>query len=184
MSRVGQKPIDIPESVRVEMKDGTLTIEGPKGKLKRRFHEGITFDLQEKQMVVKRPSDDKFYKSLHGLSRSLAANMVVGVVDGFEKSLEISGVGYRAQVDGRRLTMQLGYSHPVIFDIPEGIEVEVKDQLLKVRGIDKELVGEFAANIRASRKMEPYQGKGIKYSGEYVRRKAGKAGVKTGVGSI
>jgi len=178
MSRVGQRPIDIPDGVKVEIKDGQLTIEGPKGKLTRRFHEGITLDLAEKQVVVRRASDDKMHRSLHGLSRTLVANMVAGVVKGFEKSLEISGVGYRAQSDGKRLTLQLGYSHPVVFDIPKGIEMEVKEQTLRVRGVDKELVGEFASTIRAMRKVEPYRGKGIKYVGEQVRRKAGKAGVK------
>jgi large subunit ribosomal protein L6 len=178
MSRVGQRPIDIPDGVKVEIKDGHLTVEGPKGKLTRKFHDGIALELADGKIVVRRASDDKLHRSLHGLSRTLVANMVAGVVKGFEKSLEISGVGYRVQSDGKKLTLQLGYSHPVVFDIPRGIQVEVKEQTLKVGGLDKEIVGEFAATIRALRKVEPYRGKGIKYIGEQVRRKAGKTGVK------
>jgi large subunit ribosomal protein L6 len=154
-----------------------VTVKGPKGTLSRVLHPDMTVSRDEGNLVVTRPTEQKTHKQLHGLTRTLVNNMVVGVTDGYRKGLEITGVGYRAALNGRKLTLNLGYSHPVEIDPPEGISFELENPTrLAVLGIDKELVGQIAAQVRASRKPEPYKGKGVRYAGEKVRRKAGKAG--------
>jgi len=177
MSRIGKKPIDIPDGVDVKIEKGIITVKGPKGQLQREVHRDMTVEIQDKQILVKRPTDNKTHKSLHGLTRSLIANMVEGVTNGFEKRLEINGVGYRAAKQGKKLVLTVGYSHPVEIEEPEGIEIEVPaNNKITVKGIDKELVGIVAANIRKVREPEPYKGKGIKYEDEQIRRKVGKTG--------
>lgn len=179
MSRVGRVPVKIPAGVTVEVRGNAVVVKGPKGELSREFHPDMTIKVEAGSVIVERPSDEKKHKSLHGLTRSLIANMVEGVTKGYEKSLELVGVGYRAAKGGRKLTLTVGYSHPVEIDPPEGIEFEVPNPtLIVVKGKDKELVGQMAASIRDVRPPEPYQGKGIRYAGEKVRRKAGKAGKK------
>jgi large subunit ribosomal protein L6 len=177
VSRIGRQPIEIPAGVEVELGDGNLvTVRGPRGTLQRRLHPDIRVVREDGVLRVERPSDEPFHRGLHGLSRTLLANMVEGVTKGFEKALEIVGVGYRAALRGQDLELQVGYSHPVVVPRPEGVEFEVPSPTrIVVRGIDKELVGEVAANIRKIRKPEPYKGKGIRYEGEQVRKKAGKA---------
>lgn len=175
MSRVGKNPIDIPDGVEVNVSKGVVNVKGPKGDLSREVHPQINAKVKDGQLLVARPNESKFHKSLHGLYRSLLLNMVLGVTEGFERKLEIIGVGYRAELKNNRLTLQLGYSHPIVFVPPEGIEIVVENQTsITVRGIDKELVGQVAAKLRSFRPPEPYKGKGIKYEDEYVRRKAGK----------
>jgi large subunit ribosomal protein L6 len=177
MSRIGKLPVVIAKGVQVDVDGSTVRVKGPKGELSREFPAGITFQVEDGRVVVKRPDDEKQSRALHGLSRSLLANMVTGVADGFTKTLELQGVGYRAQQAGQKVTLAVGFSHPVEIDPPEGIQLEVEGTTkLHVRGIDKEMVGQVAANIRKVRKPEPYKGKGIRYLGERVRRKAGKAG--------
>ena len=175
MSRVGKNPIGLPEGVEVKINKGTVEVTGPKGNLSGEVNQDIKLDIKDGQLTVSRPNDSKYYKSLHGLYRSLLNNMVEGVTKGFEKKLEIVGVGYKAEMSKGRLSLQLGYSHPIVFLPPEGVEVVVADPTnITVRGIDKHLVGQVAAKIRSFRPPEPYKGKGIKYVGEYIRRKAGK----------
>lgn len=175
MSRVGKKPIGLPEGVEVKISNGTVEVAGPMGKLSGEVNPEIKLEIKDGQLTVLRPNDSKYYKSLHGLYRSLLNNMVEGVTKGFEKKLEIVGVGYKAEMSNDRLTLQLGYSHQIIFLPPEGIEILVADPTsISVRGIDKQLVGQVAAKIRSFRPPEPYKGKGIKYVDEYIRRKAGK----------
>ena len=177
MSRIGRLPIAVPSTVEVTIDGRHLTVTGPKGTLSRTLHPDMAVKQADGSIVVTRPSEQKTHKQLHGLTRTLVNNMVVGVTDGYRKGLEITGVGYRAALNGRKLTLNLGYSHPVEIDPPEGISFELENPTrLAVVGIDKELVGEIAAKVRASRKPEPYKGKGVRYAGEYVRRKAGKAG--------
>ncbi len=177
MSRIGKLPVPIAKNVQVEIDGSTVTVKGPKGELARRFPAGIAFAREGESVVVTRPDDEKQSRALHGLSRSLLANMVAGVSDGFTRTLELQGVGYRATQAGPNVTLAVGYSHPVEITPPPGIQLEVEGTTkLHVRGIDKELVGQVAANIRKVRKPEPYKGKGIRYLGERVRRKAGKAG--------
>ena len=177
MSRIGKKPIPIPVNVKVELGGGEISVAGPKGKLLLRLHPSMVVQEENKQLYCLRPSDSKLHRSLHGLTRTLVSNMVEGVTRGFEKKLEMVGVGYRASVQGSSLTLMLGYSHPVVFPIPEGIKVGVENQnLLTISGSDKQQVGEIAAKIRSFRPPEPYKGKGVKYAGERIRRKAGKAG--------
>jgi large subunit ribosomal protein L6 len=177
MSRVGNKPVDLPDGVDVKIDGTSVTVKGSKGELERSFHERIGFDLSEGVVTVTRPDDARESRALHGLSRALLHNMVVGVSDGFRKELEIQGVGYRASMKGNNLELLVGFSHPVVVEPPEGITFEVPEQTkIIVSGIDKELVGQVTANIRKVRPPEPYKGKGIRYVGEYVRRKAGKAG--------
>ena len=178
MSRIGRMPIPTPDGVMVDIKDNRVTVKGPKGELSKTFHRDISISLRDGQIVVTRPSDDPFHRSLHGLTRALLANMVEGVTKGFRKELEIHGVGYRAEMQGRSLLLRVGYSHPVKIEPPEGITITIEKgyKNVIVEGVDKELVGEWAARIRAVRKPEPYKGKGIRYAGEWVRRKAGKAG--------
>jgi len=179
MSRIGRKPIDIPAGVNVDINGNVVTVKGPKGTLTKELHKDMIIKKEGSQIIVSRPSDDKLHKSLHGLTRTLVNNMVEGVTKGFEKALEINGVGYRAQKQGKKLVLTLGYSHPVEMDEPAGITVEVPaPNKIIVKGCDKQEVGEFAAKIRAKRKPEVYLGKGIKYETEVIRRKAGKAGAK------
>ncbi|HZK42961.1 MAG TPA: 50S ribosomal protein L6 [Syntrophomonadaceae bacterium] len=177
MSRIGKKPISLSAGVEVKREDGLVTVTGPKGTLTQDLPEEIDLVLQENQVLLQRPSDAKKHKELHGLCRTLVANMVEGVTKGYEKNLELVGVGYRAQLQGKKLVISIGFSHPVEVDPPEGIEFEVPAVTkITVKGIDKQLVGNTAAHIRAIRKPEPYKGKGIKYENETIRRKAGKAG--------
>jgi large subunit ribosomal protein L6 len=177
MSRIGRLPVAIPSTVDVTIEGRQLTVKGPKGTLSRTLHPDMAVAKEDGNIVVSRPTEQKLHKQLHGLTRTLVNNMVVGVTDGYRKGLEITGVGYRATLNGKKLTLNLGYSHPVEIDPPEGISFELENPTrLAVVGIDKELVGQVAAQVRATRKPEPYKGKGVRYAGEYVRRKAGKAG--------
>ena len=177
MSRIGRLPITVPSGVDVTIDGRTVTVKGPKGTLSRALHPDMTVSREDGTLVVTRPTEQKTHKQLHGLTRTLVNNMVVGVTDGYRKGLEITGVGYRAALNGKKLTLNLGYSHPIEIDPPEGITFEVENPTrLAVVGIDKELVGQIAAKVRATRKPEPYKGKGVRYAGEYIRRKAGKAG--------
>lgn len=178
MSRVGRAPIPIPEGVEVTVDGHSVTVKGPKGELCREFSPQVMVVKQDGRLVVTRSSDEGPVRALHGLTRALLANMVAGVSSGFRKSLEIVGVGYRAELQGKDILLQVGYSHPVRYAAPQGITfvVEQGNRIIHVDGIDKQLVGEVAAQIRAVRKPEPYKGKGIRYVGEKVRRKAGKAG--------
>ena len=170
-------PIAVPAGVDVSIDGRNVTVKGPKGSLSRELHNEITVARDGDSLVVTRPSEAKTHKQLHGLTRTLVNNMVVGVTDGYRKPLEITGVGYRAALVGRKLQLNLGYSHPIEIDPPAGISFEVENPTkLAVVGIDKELVGEIAARVRATRKPEPYKGKGVRYAGEKIRRKAGKAG--------
>lgn len=177
MSRIGKKPVEIPPSVEVRLEGQTLTVKGPKGVLSRAFHPKVRLRQEDGKILVEPVGDDRLARSLHGLSRTLVANMVEGVVNGYEKVLEIHGVGYRAQLQGRQIVFSLGFSHPVVYTLPEGIEAKVERQTrIILRGIDKEKVGQVAAEIRALKPPEPYKGKGIRYRDEVIRRKAGKAG--------
>jgi large subunit ribosomal protein L6 len=177
VSRIGRMPVTIPAGVKIKIEGNTVTVEGSKGKLARVFHPDIKVAQEEGNLIVTRSSDNRLQRSLHGLSRSLLANMVEGVTKGYEKNLELSGVGYRAQKAGSKLTLQIGYSHPVEFDPPQGIDIIVEGtNKLHIVGIDKELVGETAAKIRRVRIPDSYKGKGIKYAGERLRLKPGKAG--------
>ena len=172
-------PIPLPEGVRVDIQGSQVAVTGPRGNLARQFHRDMEIVLEDDQLMVHRPTDERHHKALHGLTRALLNNMVVGVTQGFRKQLEVQGVGYRVDLQGDgSLLLQLGFSHPVRIAPPEGIqfEVEARSKVITVNGIDKELVGQVAAEIRAWRPPEPYKGKGIRYVGEYVRRKAGKAG--------
>ncbi len=179
MSRIGKLPIEIPKGVKITYSEPCLKVEGPKGSLSRDIMEGVALELSDTSVVVKRADDGIKSRSAHGLTRTLINNMVTGVTKGFETALEINGVGYRAEVKGSVLNLSLGYSHPINYELPEGISVEV-DKMTKVlvKGIDKELVGQVAAKIRGFRGPEPYKGKGIKYAGETILRKAGKTGKK------
>jgi large subunit ribosomal protein L6 len=177
MSRIGRLPIAIPAGVDVTIDGRTVTVKGPKGELSRELHPDMRVAREDGSIVVSRPTEQKTHKQLHGLTRTLVNNMVVGVTDGYRKGLEITGVGYRAAKVGEKLQLNLGYSHPIEIDPPSGISFEVENPTrLAVVGIDKELVGEIAARVRATRKPEPYKGKGVRYAGEQIRRKAGKAG--------
>jgi large subunit ribosomal protein L6 len=177
MSRIGNKPIDLPDGVDVKIDGTTVKVKGTRGELERSFNERIGFDLDGAVLTVTRPDDARESRALHGLSRALLNNMVLGVSDGFSKELEIHGVGYRASMKGSGIELLVGFSHPVDVEAPEGITFEVPEQTkIIVSGIDKEQVGQVAANIRKVRPPEPYKGKGIRYAGERVRRKAGKAG--------
>jgi large subunit ribosomal protein L6 len=175
MSRIGKLPIEVPPSVDVQLERGRVRVKGPKGELEQRVSPDLLLEREDARLFVKRPTDRKDHRALHGLTRTLINNMVIGVTEGFEKRLEIQGVGYRAQMRGNGLELALGYSHPVRVDAPAGIEFEVPvpTQVI-VRGIDKQAVGETAARIRKSRPPEPYKGKGIRYAGEHVARKVGK----------
>jgi len=178
MSRIGKAPISLPKGVNVDLKGSTVTVKGPKGTLTQKVHPEISVSMDDGILTVSRSSDARDHRSLHGLTRALINNMVVGVSDGFTKTLQVEGVGYRALLEGKTLVLNVGYSHPIRFDPEHKLEFEVEDRgkTIKVSGIDKQLVGEYAARIRKTRPPEPYKGKGIRYDGEYVRRKAGKAG--------
>ena len=178
MSRIGRMPIPVPQGVTVEIKKNTVTVKGPKGELTRTFDPDMQIKLEDNQIIVRRPTDHRRHRALHGLTRALLNNMVEGVSKGFSRRLQIEGVGYRAEQQGANLVLNVGYSHPVVIEPPPGISFEVEKgyRSVVVSGIDKELVGEMAARIRRVRPPEPYKGKGIRYEGEYIRRKAGKAG--------
>ena len=177
MSRIGRLPIPVPSTVDLTIDGRIVTVTGPKGVLTRSLHPDMTVSREDANLVVTRPTEQKTHKQLHGLTRTLVNNMVVGVTDGYRKGIEITGVGYRAALVGRKLTLNLGYSHPIEINPPEGISFEVENPTrLSVVGIDKELVGQIAAKVRSTRKPEPYKGKGVRYAGEVIRRKAGKAG--------
>ncbi len=186
MSRVGKKPVAVPDQVQVKIEEATVRVEGPKGKLSLTLHPRIRAELAEKQIVVRPVGTTALDRSLHGLSRTLIANMVLGVSQGFFKELDIEGVGFRAALEGKKLNLALGFSHPIVMDIPEGIEIKVEKQThLRVSGVDKALVGQVAANIRSYFPPEPYKGKGVRYTGEVVRRKQGKSlgGAAKGAGA-
>jgi large subunit ribosomal protein L6 len=175
MSRIGKQPIQIPNGVKIIINEKAVMLEGPKGKLSLQLPYGITAEQSENKILIKRLSDTKDFRMKHGLIRSLTNNMVKGVVEGFTKELEIQGVGFKAQISGKKLVLNLGFSHPVEFEIPDGISIQVpKPTQITIQGIDKQIVGEVSAKIRAFYKPEPYKGKGIRYSGEHVRKKAGK----------
>ena len=177
MSRIGRLPIPVPSGVDVTIDGRIITVTGPKGQLTRELHPDMTVKREEENLVVTRPTEQKTHKQLHGLTRTLVNNMVVGVTDGYRKGLEITGVGYRAVKVGEKLQLSLGYSHQIEIDPPSGISFELENPTrLAVIGIDKELVGQVAAKVRSTRKPEPYKGKGVRYAGEKIRRKAGKAG--------
>ena len=177
MSRIGNKPVVIPAGVTIDLKDNTVTVKGPKGVLSYTFNQNITLVQNEGEVVFTRPDDTKENKTIHGTTRAVFNNMVVGVTEGFQRELELIGVGYRAQLQGKKLVLNVGYSHPVEFTPEEGIEIEVPSNTkVIVKGYDKQKVGELAANIRGVRPPEPYKGKGIRYTDEYVRRKEGKTG--------
>jgi large subunit ribosomal protein L6 len=178
LSRIGKMPIPIPEGAEVKIEGDKVTVKGPRGELTQEFHPDMIITIEEGILLVKRPSDSGMHRSLHGLTRSLLANMVEGVTKGYEKNLEIHGVGYRAVAKDSDLELTLGFSHPVLVKAPEGIEFEVVTPTkLRVKGIDKQKVGQMAAKIRALRKPDPYKGKGVRYAGEYIKRKAGKTAV-------
>ncbi|WP_138160051.1 50S ribosomal protein L6 [Peptoniphilus catoniae] len=177
MSRIGKKPIEIPNGVDIKIEDNTVTVKGPKGELKQTFDPNMKIVMEGQEIIVTRPDESKKSKSMHGLVRTLIANMVIGVTEGYKKELEIVGTGYRAAKNGKKLALTLGFSHPLELEDPEGIEVEVPAPTsIIISGIDKQKVGAYAAKIRSYREPEPYKGKGIKYVGEYIRRKVGKTG--------
>lgn len=178
MSRIGRMPVPIPAGVTVDIKKNVVTVKGPKGTLTRTFDPAMTIEQKDNEIVVSRPDDLKKNKALHGLTRALIHNMVIGVTEGFSKTLEVNGVGYRANKQGKKLVLSLGYSHPVELTDPEGVESKVDGQKIIISGISKEAVGQYAAEIRSKRAPEPYKGKGIKYSDEIIRRKVGKTGKK------
>jgi len=178
VSRIGRKPIPIPDKVQVKIDGSEVTVKGPKGELYHKFPVDITIAQEDNQVIVSRPTDMRHHRALHGMTRALLANMVTGVSQGFERTLTVEGVGYRAEMEGTKLVMHLGYSHPVPVEPPPNVQfvVEERGRVIRVRGIDKQVVGELAAYIRKLRPPEPYLGKGVRYEGEFVRRKAGKAG--------
>src|SRR5246500_1885407 len=179
MSRIGKKPITIPKGVTVKVLEGAVEVQGPKGKLRQPHPAGINFELADGHLVGKRAAENPELAKFHGLARSLVANAVTGVTDGFKKELDIVGVGYRAEVKGKQVIFALGYSHPVVFDIPTGIDVAIDKQThITVTGVDRQLVGQVAANIRRFRKPDPYKQKGVRYTGEVLKKKAGKTGAK------
>ncbi len=190
MSRIGKSPIPLPPGVTAEVDNHRIIVKGPKGELSRQLHEQMEIVIEDQVITVRRPSESKEHRSLHGLTRSLVANMVIGTSEGYQKVLDLHGVGFRIQPQGQRLSMQLGFSHPVVIDLPDGIAAEIETFVptsdnsylsarLSLRGIDKETLGQTAATIRAFKKPEPYKGKGFRYHGEHVRRKAGKAAQTT-----
>ena len=184
MSRIGKKPIDLPERVKLSVANDEVTVEGPKGKLSQKMPDAIDVTVEDSKILVTRPSESRRMRAMHGLARALIANMVIGVTTGFTKTLRIAGLGYKAQFENGVLTLQLNHSHPIVYKVPEGIDITIEraetvqnqpEIPLTVSGIDKQLVGQVAANIRYYQPPEPYKGKGVKYQGEHIRRKAGKA---------
>ena len=179
MSRIGKKPIAIPKGVTVKVAGDAVEVQGPKGKLRQAFPAGIDFEMADGHLVAKTATEDPQLGKFHGLARSLVANAVAGVTDGYKKELDIVGVGYRAELKGKQVVFALGYSHPVVFDIPQGIDVAIDKQThITVTGVDRQLVGQVAANIRRLRKPDPYKQKGVRYTGEVLKKKAGKTGAK------
>ncbi len=178
MSRVGKKPIEMPAGVEAKLETGKVTIKGPLGEISQVVNPKLTVKKENNHLVVERPSDQKIYREMHGLTRNLIANMVIGVSKGYEKILEISGVGFKAQAQGTNLMLSLGFSHPIVFPLPKGVKatVDAKQTQITLKSVDKQLVGQIAANLRSLKKPEPYKGKGIKYSTEVIHRKEGKAG--------
>ena len=177
MSRIGRMPIAVPAGVEVKNENNCLTVKGPKGEITRQFNNELTIEIEDGTITVKRPSDDKRHRSIHGLTRTLIANMVEGVTNGYSKTLEIEGVGYRATKSGKQVNLNLGFSHPVVLEETDAIKLDVpQPNKIIVSGIDKQAVGQFAAEVRAKRPPEPYKGKGIRYAGEHIIRKEGKAG--------
>lgn len=176
MSRIGNSPIVIPAGVEIKLDGNTVTVKGPKGELTRTVHQNMKVEIEGAEIKVTRPDDQKENRSLHGLTRTLIANMVEGVTNGYSKQLEVNGVGYRSSVEGNKLVLNIGYSHPVEMPFPDGVKAEVNDKIITISGIDKQKVGQFAAEVREKRPPEPYKGKGIKYKDEHIRRKEGKAG--------
>ena len=183
MSRIGKKPIDLPKQVKISIENGEVTVEGPKGKLFQKIPRGISIVVEDSEVIIKRSSDNRQMRSLHGLARALIANMVTGVTQGFTKTLRIAGLGYKAQFENGSLTLQLNHSHPIVYKVPEGIDIAIErsetiqnqpEIPVVISGVDKQQVGQVAAIIRDFQKPEPYKGKGIKYLGEHIRRKAGK----------
>ncbi|MDI6777854.1 MAG: 50S ribosomal protein L6 [Patescibacteria group bacterium] len=179
MSRIGKQPIQIPEGVEMKIADGKVFVKGPKGSLDFEFHPDVKVEMAEKEVKLSVKEETKQTKSLWGLTRVLVANMIKGVTEGYEKQLELQGVGYRMAVQGKKLNMALGFSHPVEVEIPDGLEAKIDKNILTISGIDKQQVGQFAATIRALKKVEPYKGKGFRYVGEIVRKKAGKKAMGT-----
>lgn len=178
MSRVGKKPVEMPPGVEAKLETGKITVKGPLGEISQEIHPKVRIKKENNKILVERPSDQKIYRELHGLTRNLIANMVLGVSKGYQKSLDISGVGFKAVAQGSNLMLTLGFSHPIVYPVPKGIKatVDPKQTQITLKGVDKQLVGQFAANLRSLKKPEPYKGKGIKYSTEVVHRKEGKAG--------
>jgi large subunit ribosomal protein L6 len=176
MSRIGKQPVEIPKGVSVELRDGEIHVKGPKGTLAEGLPEAVEVEVEGAEVRFRRRDDKQPSRAAHGLARALVANMVVGVTKGFQRELEIQGVGYRAEASGQQLKLSLGFSHPVNIAVPHGLKVSVQDNRIRIEGSDKGLVGQFAANVRELRPPEPYKGKGIRYAGEHVRRKVGKAG--------
>ena len=183
MSRIGKKPVDLPEQVKVSIENGEITVEGPKGKLLQEIPDGVSVAVEDSQVIITRSSENRRMRALHGLTRALVANMVTGVTEGFAKTLRIAGLGYKAEFQGGKLTLQLNHSHPIVYEVPEGIDITLErpetvqnqpEIPLIVTGIDRQQVGQVAAIIRDFQRPEPYKGKGIKYLGEHIRRKAGK----------
>lgn len=176
MSRIGKKPIDIPNGVQVNVGENNhVTVKGPKGQLEADFNPNLKIKIEDNQIKIERPNDSAFMRAIHGTTRALLANMVKGVTEGFTVELEIVGIGYRAAMKGKALELQLGYSHPIVYEPPEGIQIAVEGNIIKVSGIDKQKVGQVAAEIRDFRKPDPYKGKGIRYKGEVIKLKAGKS---------
>ena len=179
MSRIGKKPIAIPKGVKIDTQPGIVEVQGPKGKLRQAYPAGINFEVADGHLVAKTKTEDPQLGKFHGLARSLIANAVAGVVDGYKKELDIVGVGYRAELKGKQVIFALGYSHAVVYDIPAGIDVTIEKQThITVTGVDRQLVGQVAANIRRLRKPDPYKQKGVRYTGEVLKKKAGKTGAK------
>ncbi len=179
MSRIGKQPIPVPAGVEIQIEGNKIRVKGPKGLLEKEMHRDMIIKHEDGQILVERPSDNKMHRSLHGLTRTLVNNMVVGVTNGFQKNLELVGVGYRASKQGKKLVLAVGYSNPVEIEPDEGLEIDVPTPTkINVKGVDKEKVGDLAAAIREVREPEPYKGKGIRYEGEHIRRKVGKAGAK------
>jgi len=179
MSRIGKKPITVPKGVTVKVVDGAVDVQGPKGKMRQAVPPGVNFELADGHLIAKTKTEDPLLGKFHGLARSLVANAVLGVTEGYKKELDIVGVGYRAEVKAKQVVFALGYSHSVVFDIPAGIDVAIEKQThITVTGVDRQLVGQVAANIRRLRKPDPYKQKGVRYTGEVLKKKAGKTGAK------